>query len=130
MNRLSRSTALKTAAVLSFLSCALSVILTLPFLAQGSSAIDQGGKAPPYFIIVLAVILGVVGIVAAYGCWKQMRWGVILTIIVNLLGGLSAAPGILFAPTTQLFVSASVSVAISIVIIVMCLWPDRKLATA
>ena len=87
MNRLSRSTALKTAAVLSFLSSALSVIFALPLLAQGSSAIDQGGKAPPYFIIVLAVILGVVGIVAAYGCWKQMRWGVILTIIVNLFGG-------------------------------------------
>jgi hypothetical protein len=130
MNRLSRSTALKTAAVLSFLSSAYSVIFALPMIAQGAAAIDQGGEAPPYFVIMLAVILGVVGIVAAYGCWKQMRWGVILTIIVNLLGGLSAAPGILFAPTTQLFVSASVSVAFSIVIIVLCLWPDRKLATA
>ncbi|OGO34264.1 MAG: hypothetical protein A2W35_12090 [Chloroflexi bacterium RBG_16_57_11] len=130
MNRLSRSTALKTAAVLSFLSSTYSVIFALPMIAQGAMAVDQGGDSPPYFVLVLAVILGVVGIVAAYGCWKQMRWGVILTIIVNLLGGLSAAPGILFAPTTQLFVSASVSVAISIVIIVLCLWPDRKLATA
>jgi hypothetical protein len=112
------------------LSSAYSVIFALPMIAQGAAAIDQGGEAPPYFVIMLAVILGVVGIVAAYGCWKQMRWGVILTIIVNLLGGLSAAPGILFAPTTQLFVSASVSVAFSIVIIVLCLWPDRKLATA
>lgn len=130
MNRFSRSTALKIAAVLSFLSSAFSVIFALPMIAQGASAIDQGGDSPPYFVLMLAVILGVVGIVAAYGCWKGMRWGVILTIIVNLLGGLSAAPGILFAPTTQLFVSAGVSVAISIVIIVLCLWPDRKLATA
>jgi hypothetical protein len=130
MNRFSRSTALKIAAVLSFLSSAFSVIFALPMIAQGASAIDQGGDSPPYFVLMLAVILGVVGIVAAYGCWKGMRWGVILTIIVNLLGGLSAAPGILFAPTTQLFVSAGVSVAISIVIIVLCLWPDRRLATA
>jgi hypothetical protein len=130
MNRLSRSTALKTAAVLSFLSSAYSVILALPIIAQGASAVDQAGNTPPYFIMMLAVILGVVGIVAAYGCWKGMRWGVILTIIVNLLNGLSAAPGILFAPTPQLFVGASVTVALSIVIIVLCLWPDRKLAAA
>jgi hypothetical protein len=130
MNHLSRSTALKIAAVLSFLSSAYGVIFALPMIAQGAVAVDQGGDSPPYFVLMLAVILGVVGIVAAYGCWKGMRWGVILTLIVNLLGGLSAAPGILFAPTTQLFVSASVSVAISIVIIVLCLWPDRKLATA
>ncbi len=130
MDRLSRSTALKTAAVLSFLSSAYSIIFALPIIAQGAAAVDQGGDSPPYFVMMLAVILGVIGIIAAYGCWKGMRWGVILTIIINLLGGLSAAPGILFAPTTQLFVSASVSVVISIVIIVMCLWPDRKLATA
>jgi hypothetical protein len=130
MNRFSRSTALKIAAVLSFLSSVYSVIFALPMIAQGASAVDQGGDSPPYFVLMLAVILGVVGIVAAYGCWKGMRWGVILTIIVNLLGGLSAAPGILFAPTTQLFVGASVSVVISIVIIVLCLWPDRKLVTA
>ena len=130
MNRLSRSNALKTAAVLSFLASAYSIIFSLPMIAQGAAAVDQGGDAPPYFILVLAVILGVVGIVAAYGCWKGMRWGVVLTIIINLLGGLSAAPGILFAPSTELFISASAGVAISIVIIVLCLWPDRKMVTA
>lgn len=130
MNRLSRSTALKTAAVLSFLSSAYSIIFALPIITQGAAVVDQGGDSPPYFVMMLAVILGVIGIIAAYGCWKGMRWGVILTIIINLLGGLSAAPGILFAPTTQLFVSASVSVVISIVIIVLCLWPDRKLVAA
>ena len=130
MNRFSRSTALKIAAVLSFLASAYSIIFALPLIAQGAAAVDQGGQAPPYFVVMLGVILGVVGIVAAYGCWKQMRWGVILTIIANLYGGLSAAPGILIAPTNPLFVSAIVTVLISVVIIVLCLWPDRKLATA
>lgn len=130
MNRLSRSTALKIAAVLSFLLSAYSIILGLPMMAQGSAAVNQGGEAPPYFILVLGVILGVVGMVAAFGCWKGMRWGIILTIIVNLLGGLSAAPGILFAPTSELFMAATVGVFFSIVIVVLCLWPDRKLATA
>lgn len=130
MNRFSRSTALKIAAVLSFILCAYSVIFSLPMIAQGSAAVNQGTEAPPYFILVLGIILGVVGMVAAYGCWKGMRWGIILTIIVNLLGGLSAAPGIIFAPTSALFISATVGVVFSVVIIVLCLWPDRKLATA
>jgi uncharacterized membrane protein (UPF0136 family) len=130
MNRLSRSTALKIAAVLSLLLCAFGIVSFLPMIAQGSAAVNQGGEAPPYFVLVLGVILGVVGMVAAYGCWKGMRWGIILTIIVNLLSGLSAAPGILFAPTSELFMSATVGVFLNIVIIVLCLWPDRKLATA
>lgn len=130
MNRLPRSTALKTAAVLSFLLTAFGIVFSLPMIAQGSAAVNQGTEAPPYFILVLSVILGVVGMVAAYGCWKGMRWGIILTIIVNLLSGLSAAPGILFAPTSELFMAATVGVFLNIVIIVLCLWPDRKLATA
>ena len=130
MNRLPRSTALKIAAALSFLGGVYGIIFSLPMIAQGATAVNQGGEAPPYFVLLLGVILGVVGIVAAYGCWKQMRWGIILTIIVNLLNGLSAAPGILFAPTTGLFFAASFGVVLSILIIVLCLWPDRKLATA
>ena len=127
---LSRSTALKIAAVLSFVLSAYSVIASLPLIAQGAASIDQGTEAPPFFILMLGLILGVVGIVAAYGTWKGQRWGVILTIIVKLLDGLSAAPGILFAPSTGLFVAALTSVVSSIIIIVLCLWRDRKLATA
>lgn len=130
MNRLSRSSALKIAAVLSALLSAFSIIGALPFIAQGSSAIIQGGQTPPYFIIMLAFITGVVGVVAAYGAWKGQRWGVILTILANLVNGLAAAPGILIAPTTGLFIAASLTVALSIVIVVLCLWPDRKLAVA
>ena len=130
MNRLSRSTALKTAAVLSFLLSASGVIFSLPLIAQGATAVDQGGETPPYFILLLALIVGVVGVVAAFGTWKGQRWGIILTIVANVVNGLGAAPGILFAPTPGLLISASVTVVLGIAIIVLCLWPDRKLATA
>ena len=130
MNRLSRSTALKTAAVLSFLLSASGVIFSLPLIAQGATAVDQGGETPPYFILLLALIVGVVGVVAAFGAWKGQRWGIILTILANVVNGLSAAPGMLFAPTPGLLIAASVTVVLSIAIIVLCLWPDRKLATA
>jgi hypothetical protein len=130
MNRLPRSTALKIAAVISFLLSSFSIVGSLPFIAQGSAAIAQSGETPPYFIIFLGFVTGVVGVVAAYGAWKGQRWGVILTILANLVNGLAATPGIIIAPTTGLFVAASLTVFLSIVIIVLCLWPDRKLAVA
>ena len=129
MNRLSRSTALKTAAVLSFINSAYSVIASVPFIMRGAQAVSQDTQSPPYTVVLMGLILGVIGIVAAYGTWKMQRWGIILTIAVNLIGGMSAVPGIIFRPTTFLFVSAAVGVALDIVIIVLCLWRDPKPAS-
>ena len=124
MSNLSRTTALKIAAGLSFVLSALSVAGALPLIAQGAA--NSGAEAPPYAVILLGLITGIVGMVAAFGAWKGQRWGVILTILANLLNGLAAAPGVLFAPTTGWWLAASVTVAASIVIIVLCLWPDRR----
>jgi hypothetical protein len=125
MNRLSRPTALKIAAVLSFLLNAFSIIIVLLFGAEAANQFE----GPGFGAVILSTALGVAGVVAAYGAWMQMRWGIILTIIVNLINALFAAPGILFAPTPFLFVSATITVVLGIVIIVLCLWRDRKLAT-
>ena len=127
MKSLSRSTALKIAAVISFLSNAFGIVFALPFVAQGATAATEG---PPYFFAVLSLITGAVGVVAAYGTWKQQRWGIILTILANLVNGLGSTPGVLFAPRPELFVAATTGVVLSIVIIVLCLWRDRKLAAA
>ena len=130
MKNLSRPTALKTAAVLSFLMNAYSIINSLPLLAQGAAVANQGTDSPPYIVILIAMLTGVVGLVAAYGAWKQQRWGIVLTILANLLNGLSAVPGILFAPQTGLMFAALATVIITLLIIVLCLWRDRKPVTA
>ena len=124
MNRLSRPTALKIAAVLSFLLSASTIIQVFLFGAEAANQAD----GPGFSGVMFALALGVAGAVAAFGAWKQMRWGIILTIIVNLINGLSAAPGILEAPTPSLFVSATIDVVLGIIIIVLCLWRDRKVA--
>jgi uncharacterized membrane protein (UPF0136 family) len=130
MNRLTRSTALKIAAVLSLLIGVSNVILALPIISRGADAVNQGSDTPPYVIILLAVLLGVIAIVAAYGTWKGQRWGIILTILANALNGLSAAPGLIAAPSPGLTVAAGITVLLSIAVIVLCLWRDRNLAAA
>lgn len=130
MKKLSRATALKIAAVLSILISLTSIVFSLPMIASGAAAVEQSGEAPPFVVVMLSLLTGVVGLVAAYGTWNQQRWGIVLTILVNLLNGLSAAPGILFAPTTELFIAATLTVILTIAIIVLCLWRDGVTATA
>lgn len=126
MKNLTRPMALKIAAVLSFLMNAYSLVNSLPLLAQGAAAADQSPGSPPYIVILIAVLTAVVGIVGVYGTWKQQRWGIVLTIVANLVNGLSAAPGILFAPQPGLMILSTVTLIITILIIVLCLWRERK----
>ena len=130
MKSLSRSTALKIAAVISLLFALWALVATLPMVLRGPDATTLANDTPPFIIVVITLVLGVVQLVAAYGVWMQQRWGIVLTIITNVLNALAAAPGILFAPTTQLFIEATVGIIVNILVIVLCLWRDRMLATA
>jgi hypothetical protein len=127
MKGLTRSTALKIAAFLSALMGFISIVGSLPYIARGATAVSQSSDTPPYFILMIGLLTGVIGIVGAYGAWNQQRWGIILTILANLVNGLSAAPGILFAPNSMLLAAATVTVIVSILIILFCLWRERKL---
>jgi len=58
--------------------------------------------------------------------------GLWLTVVVNVLGALSAAPGLVAAPNAALQAAALVGVLISVLIIVLVVFPSsrRALATA
>ncbi len=126
MKGLSRATALKIAAVLSVFMSLVSIATTLPLIARGATGVAQSSDSPPYVILMVGLLTGVIGIVAAYGVWNQQRWGIILTILVNLVNGLGAVPGLLFAPQPGLLVTAVATVVVSILIVVFCLWRERK----
>lgn len=126
MKGISRTSALKIAAVLSVIMATISLASVLPFIARGATGVAQSSDSPPYTVLMIALITGVVGIVGAYGAWNQQRWGIVLTILANLVNGLSAAPGILFSPQPGLMVVATVTVIVSILIIVLCLWRESK----
>lgn len=126
MKGLSRSTALKIAAVLSAVLGTLSLIGALPLIARGASSVAQSNDSPPYAILIVALVTGIIAIVAAFGTWKRQRWGIILTILVNLINGLGAVPGIQAAPTPFLTYAATATVIVSVLIIVLCLWRERQ----
>ena len=118
------------AAILQFLISVFSVMSSVPLLVQGANAVEQAGDSPPFFIAILGFGIGLLGLVSAYGVWRNQKWGVILTILLRAVDGLSALPGILFAPTVGLKIMASLGVLLAIVVIALLLWPKPKLAPA
>jgi hypothetical protein len=115
-NILKNSTIYKTAVILFALLSILNVIFSLPGIP--GSNLTEG--LPP-FVIVLGTITGAAGLVAAWGAWRGQKWGIWLTIALSLVNGLSALPGVLFAPTNILHAGAILTVAVSIFVIVVLL---------
>jgi hypothetical protein len=114
------------AALLQLVVSVLAVVLGSRELMPGSTAAD----VVPYPVLLFAFAAGVLGIVSAYGVWKMMRWGVILTIVLRALDGAAAAPGLLFAPTAEIKALAALGVVSSIVVIALLVWPRPRVATA
>ncbi len=130
MKSLSRSTALKIAAILSFLFGVYVFVGAIPYLAQGANAVDAVGDAPPYFVIISAFIFALLRIIGAYGVWREQRWGIVVTILANALDTILALPGLFLAGTMELWLSSAIGTAINVVIIVLCLWRDHRPMTA
>ena len=109
------------AAILQFLLSAYAVVASIPILAQVAT-----DDAPPFVVMVLGFSMSVLGLVSAYGLWKNQRWGKILTIVLRAIDGLLALPGIFFARTPSWWSAALTTVVLSVVLIVLLLWPAPK----
>jgi hypothetical protein len=82
----------------------------------------------PASVIYLGVVLGVLGLIGAAGLWMLKRWGLWITIIVAVLNILSAAPGLVFAPSATLFVFALITVVGFGAVLVLAVLPDSRRA--
>jgi len=125
VNHLSRSTALKTAAVLVVTLGLFGAIANIPYLAQGAAAIN-GANEPPYFVVVVGFAVSILSLIGAYGLWHQQRWGIILTVLLHAVDALLSAPGILFAPTLFTWWASLMTTLLDLIIIVLCFWRERK----
>jgi len=99
-----------------------AIFLTIPEMT-GAVSPDEG---PPMFIVVTSLIIGILSLVSAWGAWQGKKWGQISTIVLRALDALGSAPGIVFAPTLALSVTAGVSVILAIVVIWLLLMPVSR----
>jgi uncharacterized membrane protein (DUF2068 family) len=99
-----------------------AILITIPEMT-GAVSPDEG---PPMFIVVTSLVIGILSLVSAWGAWQGKKWGQVSTIVLRALDGLSAAPGIVFAPTMVLSITATASVILAIVVIWLLLMPVSR----
>lgn len=88
------------------------VLLTLLSLLN-LVPIPVGPDGVPIVVARLALVLGVLGLIAGIGLWLKQGWAKWLAALVLLVNALSAAPGLAFAPNLTLRVLATLTVLIS-----------------
>ena len=101
-----------------------AVIQVLVSLLSLPGPLLPGSDQIPAVVIYGGIVLGVAGLVASAGLWMLQRWGLWLTIVVNVLGVLSAAPGVFAAPNAALQGAAIAGVLVSALVIVLVVLPS------
>ena len=109
-------------------------VLTLAALLLGLISISSFATpllaGPPLPVKVLAVVTGLIGLLAAYRLWRAKRWGMIVAMIVSALNALAGAPGLFVQPNLPATIAAGVGIAISLLIIVLTVLPSARQAYA
>jgi hypothetical protein len=118
---MTRSTALKVAAVLSVLVALIGIALfDLPNLMLGAQE-----SRDPFALVLGSFTSDVLALVAAYGAWRAQKWGAVLLIVVNAFWIVQAIGSLLFDSTASEMVFASVMLVHHVVVISLCLWRER-----
>lgn len=108
----------------------LTVAATLLGLASLFSLATPLLAGLPLPVKMIAVILGLTGLLAAYGLWNAKRWGMIVAIIVSALNALSAAPGLIAQPNPPAVIGAGVTIVLAVLIIILAVLPSARQAYA
>ncbi|HEY3833581.1 MAG TPA: hypothetical protein VGO03_14890 [Acidimicrobiia bacterium] len=123
---MSRSRNYVVAAALAGLLSLANTIVALALLPQGAHHINQSSNQPPYAVILIEVVVGLTGIIAAYGVFRTQRWGVVLTLVFMVVNVLISLPGIPFGPTAFDKVSSAVALVVAAAVIWLLLRRDTN----
>jgi hypothetical protein len=124
---MSRSRNYTIAAVLAGVLSLANAIIALAVLPQGADKINHSSNQPPYVVLVVEVIIGLIGLVAAYGVFRTQRWGVVLTLVLMVINVIASLPGIPFGPTVFDKVSSALGLAVAAAAIYFLLRRDTRL---
>jgi hypothetical protein len=105
------------AAILNVIGSVFVIVWSLPVMQGGADNSDQ----VPWPIVILGFVLGILGLVGSYGIWARQRWGVVLTIVLNVISFITGAPGILFGGSAFLVIGSIVGCLVNVVIVYLLL---------
>lgn len=104
----------------------LTVLIGLVNLPSALERSPDGGEGPPYGVLVLDSVCGVLLIVAAIVAWRTGGRGAVrLAAGVNILQALSSVPAFFVDISVVIKIVAAVAVVVSFVAVVLTLSPGR-----
>jgi hypothetical protein len=119
----SRPTSVTVAAI-------LLVLLSLSGFPWPWMILFPGTEDPPAFIYYSGIVLGIVGLLVAFGLWTLRTWSLWAAIIVAVLNLLTGAPGIVLGPNAGIRVTSAVLAVVAVLIIVLIVRPSSRRALA
>lgn len=123
---MTRPKTITIAAILVLAVSLLGVVSDVPNLARGTAT---GPDEAPFFMTLISFSLGLAGVFAAYGLWRNAKWGKVLTVALMALSILYTIVPLLVAPPPMQALAA-VGIIIYLAILMLVLWRARKPATA
>ena len=119
---MSRPYQITVAAILLFLLSLLNTMSELPALLQGPAGADSLNDIGTYSWTLFNFAYSVAGVIAAFGLWRNMRWGRVLALVSSALSILNLLVGLL-SGQLELFpiVMASIFTILYLVVIVLVL---------
>src|SRR5215203_121295 len=108
----------------------LLVLLSLSGFPWPWMMLFPGAGDPPAFIYYSGIVLGIVGLLVAFGLWTLRTWSFWATIIVAVLNLLTGAPGIVLGPNAGIRVTSAVLAVVTVLIIVLVALPSSRRALA
>ncbi len=88
------STSKAAAAVINAIISMVGLAVSIAPLPLGADGAATQGDQPPFAVLIVGVVLGVLGLVGSLGIWRGQRWGSFLTIGVRALDGLGGLAGV------------------------------------
>lgn len=127
---MSRSRNFVIAAVLAAGLSLANVITALVLLPQGSDKVNSSSNQPPYVVVMIEVLIGAIGLVAAYGVFRRQRWGVLITLAIMILNVVLSLAGIPLGATVLDKVSSVIGLVVAATVIWLLLRRDARVALA
>ena len=106
---MSRRSQYRAAVIVHAVNSLVLIVATFPALMQGPGA-HTFTEGMPQIVILVFSLLGMAGLVSAYGAWNGQKWGVTLTIFLEAVGGVVTLPGVLFAPSKFGRISSTIGI--------------------
>ena len=107
------------------LGVALAGVLSLIGLPSALTPTPEGETGPPYVVLVLGSVLGLVGLVSAVLAWRGNRGALRVLAGATIISALTGVPAFFVDVPAWLKLAVAVSVLVSVAAVVLMFTPSR-----